>query len=232
MKQALLLLLVPVLLVSITRDTAIVAPIDNLTPAASPRSTANAALPGTELVVGQGSSLEVAGYWFTYQGKPLYLMGSGMESIYTSDSVSSPQESLDRWMAYLDLLARYKVNMVRFYAWAFVWDDTEPWQGAGPWPYTSLDPPVYDLDAFSEPYWETVRELAKAASDRDIVLEYVLFEGWLNDRVWPKHPWNIQMGGPLRNKQDFFDLRNPRNLYFQERYVQKVLDELAGMPNI
>ncbi|MDP2727262.1 MAG: hypothetical protein Q8P59_06930, partial [Dehalococcoidia bacterium] len=191
-------------------------------------------------MAGQRSSLGVEGYWFTYQGRPLYLMGSGMESIYAGlgGSASSPRESLERWMAYLDLLARYKVNMVRFYAWAFVWDDnevwgdTEPWEGASPWHYTNFDPPMYDLETFSEGYWETVRAVAKAASDRDIILEYALFEGWGGNQTWTKHPWNTRTGGPLGNKQDFFDLGNPRNLYFQERYVQKVLDELAGLPNI
>jgi hypothetical protein len=155
-----------------------------------------------------------------------------MESIYTSPPVYDAQQSLARWIEYLDLLSSHKVNMVRFYPWSFVWADKKPWQGAGPWPYASLDPVAYDLDAFSEPYWDTVTSVARAAAERGIIFEYILFEGWVNSNVWDKHPWNAQRGGPISDRVRFFDLSIGRNRYLQEKYVQKAIDELGHLPNV
>ncbi len=172
------------------------------------------------------------GYWLTYQGKPFYLIGNGMESIYTNPPVFTTAESIERWMNYLDMLAGYKVNLIRFYAWAFVWYDKKIWQGSGPWPYTNLDQLGYDLDSSSDPYWDTVTAIAEAAAERGSIFQYVLFEGWMNKQLWDKNPWNLQRGGPLSDWVSFYDLVNVRNRYLQEKYVQQALDKLGHLPNV
>ncbi len=186
-------------------------------------------------------------YSFTYNGRPWYLIGSGMESFCKSWS-----DSFEEWRAYLDMLYRRGINRVRFFPWSFCWKG-DPVRFS-PWRTVSVQPRRYDLFRWNDNYWRMLRRVVSYAQRRDIVIEYILFDYCsLPAEEWAKSPWSEMAGGACpgkTGKPSFFQFAewdnlmlfrqryNPRwpwqkrNQWLQQTWVIKNLRELGEFNNI
>lgn len=192
--------------------------------------------------------------YLTYGGKPFYVIGSGMES-----QCEPWSRTISEWRAYLDMLHRNGFNRVRFFPWSFCWsEDLLP--TFSPWALLNAKEFEYDLTRFNSEYWDFVKEILSMARERDIVVEYVLFDycslaDGAGELCWTRHPFSAlhNNGGALpggKGKPDiyaFFDYSNldlfveplrpkwpwqQRNQWYQQAYVKHTVDELTSFPNL
>jgi hypothetical protein len=94
---------------------------------------------------------------------------------------------------------------------------------------------MWDLTAWDDAYWKRLKDFVQRASDRAILVEYVLFCFWYNPALWqasPMHPAsNLQGVGPTE-KEQVFTVTDNALLPFQEAFVRKAADELRGFDNV
>jgi len=95
------------------------------------------------------------------------------------------------YAGYIDFMKRYDHNFIRLWAWELVnWDTRANFQelqkihevGPHPWkrtgPGNALDgKPKFDLTQFNESYFGRLRQRVTAASERNIYVSIMLFEG-------------------------------------------------------
>ncbi len=193
-------------------------------------------------------------HYLIYNGKPFFIIGSGMES-HCQPWSRTPEQ----WRAYLDMLKRNGFNRVRFFLWDFCWADEllptfSPWKVKDP---KNFD---YDLTQFNPKYWELIKQILQMAQERDIVVEYNLFDYCcLEDRkghlCWTKNPLSAEHnnGGAIPGKKGkpsiymFADYSNldlfqekfdpnwswpKKNQWLQQLYVKYTIDQLGSFPNI
>ena len=202
--------------------------------------------------------LGVEGYHFTLDGRPIYVIGSGMEGIGTANSPDG--ERWERWREYIDMLAAHQTDRVRFrirfFPWCFCWE--EPGEAKSPWRVVDPQKPLYDLLRFNPRFWDLVKRICSYARGKGVLVEFTLFdrcslERWRTGERWFRHPWNADCGGPIRardGKGEFYTLARPDDLklferpfspdwdwamksqWFQQRYVKKAIDELSGFENV
>lgn len=174
------------------------------------------------------------GRHFTDKGTPIYLIGSGLETLALEGE--TPQSLLARWRSYLEVLTQIQTQYVRFRLrlspWAFLREGVG--KALSPWVLRSRHPVRYDLLTFDPLFWEILRQMAWEAHRREIFLEFVLFDasalpeggagirrgetlslpkGSSGSDLWQRHPWNEVVGGPLRGDQGevFYQLAEPEN---------------------
>jgi len=191
-------------------------------------------------------------HYFIYKGRPFFIIGSGMESHCQPWSRTAEQ-----WRAYLDMLRRNGFNRVRFFPWDFCWaEKLEP--TFSPWRVLDAQNFRYDLTRFNPAYWDLVRRIIQMARERDIVVEYNLFDYCsLQDspkkKVWSHNPLSARAGGAVPGNRgkpgvyafaDYSDLdlfKQPfdphwpwqkRNQWLQQFYVKHTVDQLGGYENI
>jgi len=192
--------------------------------------------------------------YLLYNGRPFYLIGSGMESVCQPWSRTRQQ-----WRDYLNMLHRNGFNRVRFFPWDLCWQD-ELLPTFSPW--AVRDPKAFDFDLtrFNPAYWDLVKSILEMARQRDIVVEYILFDYCClrdkgKERPWSRCPLAAanNNGGAVPGKigkpgvylfADYDDLdlfRRPfnpnwdwkkRNQWFQQLYVKYTVDQLGEFPNV
>ncbi|MCD6507578.1 hypothetical protein J7M22_13260 [Candidatus Poribacteria bacterium] len=204
------------------------------------------------------NGLGIEGYHFTYDGEPIYIVGSGMEGIGTENTPDG--ERWESWKGYIDMLSDHQTEHVRFrirfFPWSFCWE--EPGAAKSPWRVVDPRKPLYDLHRFNPRFWELAKRICGYAEKRGVLVEFVLFdrcslERWRAGERWFRHPWNADCGGPIKahdGKGEFYTLAQPDNLnlfeeplspewewarksqWFQQHYVKKAIDELSGFRNV
>jgi hypothetical protein len=181
-------------------------------------------------------------HYFLFRGEPTLLI--------TSAEHYGAVINLDfDTIAYLDVLAAYKLNYTRIYAGAyvepedyFIHDNTLgprigryclPWaRSAQPgWP---LGGNLFDLDAWNPDYFARLKDFIACAGARGIVVEICFFNAMYPD-TWEKMPLyhanNIQKisQGTCR---DFQTLKEARLVAAQEAYVRKITREVNSFDNV
>ena len=207
----------------------------------------------------EGSHLKTTNdRYFTYQGKPVYVLGSGMEGVGREQAYD-----LAGWKKYIELLAAHQFGKakfrIRFFPWGFCWNQTAIRAVECPWEIREAARHTYNLHNFSTEYWAMVKRIAAYAERKGVLLEYVLFDACSISeycKVWVNHPWNANHGngGMIVNGvtgiDDFYAFHDcgdfnlfaqewkddwtwqKKNQYHQQRYVKKAVDELAGRRNV
>lgn len=193
-------------------------------------------------------------HYLTYNGKPFFIIGSGMESHCESWSRTIPQ-----WRSYLEMLHRDGFNRVRFFLWSICWAD-ELLPTFSPWVVRDAKNFDYDLTRFNPEYWDLIKRILKMARERDIVVEYNLFDYCsLRNRpgepCWAKHPFSAlnNNGGAVPGNigkpdiyafADYADLGlfeepldpawpwQKKNQWYQQLYVKHMIDQLGSFPNL
>jgi hypothetical protein len=94
---------------------------------------------------------------------------------------------------------------------------------------------TWDLAQWDPVYWARLRDFVDEASDRGIVVEYVLFCYFYNDVLWrasPMHPENNVNGLTIADRSRAYDLDNPALLEIQRALVRKAAQELNDFDNV
>ncbi len=191
-------------------------------------------------------------HYLVYNGRPFYLIGSGMESVCQPWSRTEKQ-----WRDYLNMLHRNGFNRVRFFPWDLCWADSlQP--TFSPWQVSDAKDWKFDPTRFNEKYWRLVKKITDMARQRDIVVEYILFDYCCLRDQGPKRPWShcplaARNGGAvpgrsgkpgiymLDNYSDFDLFKQPfnsswnwkrRNQWLQQCYVKYTIDQLGEFPNV
>lgn len=181
-------------------------------------------------------------YFRDAAGRAVYLTGSH----HWDSLVDNAERPRFDFGAYLDLLARHKHNFLRLWtqeAWHF---DLAPLPFARTGPGLAADGgPRFDLTRFDPEYFSRLRQRVEAAGARGFYVSVMLFQGWsLHDNgegnPWPRHSWhrgnnvNGIDGDPRRTGDgtDLHTLRWPELTRLQERYVERVADEVGDLPHV
>lgn len=152
---------------------------------------------------------------------------------------------------YLDYLSEYGHNFIRLWAWDALcsWDARDR---VGPFPWARTGPgvavdgePKFDLDVFDEAFFRRLRERVAAAHERGIYVGVMLFESWAAAEMtstpldWHVFagPNNINGVDALATVRDgwmmgWMGLADPVITAIQEHYVERVVRELNGFPNV
>ncbi|WP_405242461.1 DUF6298 domain-containing protein [Lentisalinibacter salinarum] len=151
--------------------------------------------------------------------------------------------------AYLDFLESHHHNTIRLWTWETAkpedWFDT-PLRGvATPLVWARSGPglandglPRFDLERFNAEYFSRLKQRVAKARARGFYVIVVLFEGWSvqlspGRNTHPFHPDNnINDTSFLNDVEEIHSLKHPEILAIQERYVEEVIDTLAGMDNL
>jgi hypothetical protein len=182
-------------------------------------------------------------HYFEFRGKPAILI--------TSAEHYGAVLNLDfDYRTCLDTLASHGFNLTRVFGGSYrelpgsfgIATNTlapKPGRFACPWRQVGSDPETgyerYDLDEWDPAYFERLRDFMQCASERGVVVEYVLFCFWYNDRLWAASPMNaannVNGAGDVP-KEEFHRLNNAPLLAAQDAAVRKTVEELNGFDNL
>jgi len=186
-------------------------------------------------------------------GKPVVFIGAGR--VYPGDTEGHLFEEYVSGYKYrdaIDFMAAYKANYGR------IWH-MQPWYSPNiRWPWARTGPgtandgkPKYDLTKWDEQFWAEMRDACAYAASKDIFLEIDLWEecGMEADSSAPgTHRWSYHPFNPSNNINGlnlpsgssstvsgvpaFYNLTDSKLLSIQKLYVDKLLAETSGYPNV
>ena len=183
------------------------------------------------------TGLSRSGRWFTYDGRPIYLVGFDAQELACDPSVD--------YVAALDKFVQYRINKVRIWVYAY-W---RPDNFLHPWQYSRGR---FNLDEWDPAYWRRVRDFAGAARSRKIIVEVTIFapnnideaSDWSrrSGASWNKS-WNtngaFSANAGAHFSPEFFDLNLPevstsaRTLRdYQQALLDKAVTELGSFDNV
>ena len=175
-------------------------------------------------------------WFFRSDGRPQFVVNDGWAphpgfgNLSGHETVEFEQPSEDEYKTYLEILGRYRVNMVvevnQVYSRQDHITDTS---FRGPWKVLDPKKNKIDRDRFNLEYYKRLDRTLAFAKERGIFYGVEL----LNDNSiyrpadWSHHPWNIENGGWLADVDgddtgfgEGFDLDNELHV----RYLQRFLD--------
>jgi hypothetical protein len=186
-------------------------------------------------------------HYFLYQGKPTVL-------ITTAEHYSSALNLNFDYVAYLDEIQRYGLNLTRAFSGTYREDGVNPHgssplsPGRGPenyiapWAWSDVDGGYdgkkFDLDRWNPKYFERLKDFLRQAERHGVVVELVLFCLMYSDehswRTSPLHPDNNLQGEAWRGlpHRRFLTLDNPALVERQKAVTRKLVEELKGIPNV
>ena len=223
---------------------------------------------GATLTVPEACGLEVSpgGHYVTLQGRTLMLVGDSGTQVVPEDG------NLDH-RAWIDDCAARGIHGVHVWAIHAVrqkQDGSEKEDRYGcvipaltPWARQTSGAPAHDqlhrwnLRAFDEGaegdfgrYWPRMRDLCTYAKARDVAVGVTVFFGWpKHSDGWAYHPFNVDNGGHLTDRDTVQIIASPGTEVWQEswsdgwpaakktqwvweRLSKKFIDELDGLGNV
>ncbi|GIW89521.1 MAG: hypothetical protein KatS3mg108_3845 [Isosphaeraceae bacterium] len=96
-------------------------------------------------------------------------------------------------------------------------------------------PETYDLDAFDPAYFERLDRFVRAAAERGIVVELVLFCPFYEPVLWDVNPMNAQNnvnGVGTMPREEVYTLKHPELLNRQLAFVREVVTRLNDHDNL
>jgi hypothetical protein len=185
--------------------------------------------------------------YFLYKSKPLVLITS-------AEHYSAVLNRQFDYTKYLDELKRNGLNLTRAFSGTYREAAVDPHgstplspgRGAenyiSPWAMSDVeggyDGKKYDLDRWNPAYFERLKGFLRAAADRGVIVELVMFCRMYSDRshwkISPLHPDNILQGEPWRGvgNQRFMTLDSKELVARQRAVVRKIVSELRDVPNV
>ncbi len=193
----------------------------------------------------QDERLAQSGRWFTYGGKPIYMVGIDMQSIATQLPRGMSKDWDGDYTKVLTQLQRGGFNKIRIWAsnWFIAPDKVLQ-------PFKRLASGRYDLEQWNEAYWKRLKEFVRAAKQRGIFVEYCLFSQYPVAESWkkPANYWNPSFNindtpqdgdGDGSGYREFFvpkdsppDRAAAQLRRFQEALVTRAVDELNPCGNV
>ncbi len=182
--------------------------------------------------------------YFLFRGKPTVLI-TGTEHYGAVLNTAFDHAS------YLDTLARDGLNLTRTFSGAYMehpaafniaGNTLAPAEGRLVCPWARGDQPGYaaggnrfDLTRWDGAYFARLRDFVRQASDRGIVVEYVLFCPFYGEEQWALSPMNAANnvnGVGAVGREEVYTLGDEPLQRVQEAFVRKVVTELAGFDNL
>ena len=116
----------------------------------------------------------------------------------------------------------------------------KPDQYIGPWPRSQTKGAKdggnkFDLNRWNDAYFERLKKFVSAASDRGIVVEFVLFCPFYEENLWDINPMNARNNvNGLRAipRAEAYALKHPDLQQKQEAFVRKAVRELNNFDNL
>lgn len=185
-------------------------------------------------------------HYFLWRGKPTVLITSGEHygAVLNLDF---------DYLKYLDTLARDGLNLTRTFtgaayvepqgAFGIARNTLAPAPGRFICPWARSDQPGYagggnrfDLTRWDDAYFARLRDFVAQASRRGIVVEVNLFCPFYEEAQWRLSPFctnnNINGLGHLKRTEVYTLDKSGPLLAVQERFVRKVVQELADFDNV
>ena len=184
---------------------------------------------------------------FLYKGKPIVL-------ITATEHYGAVLNGQFDYVPYLDELARNRLNLSRTFTFYRELEDSIPPLGHAntlaprrgqevmPWgrtgPGNANDGGLkFDLDQWNPAYFTRMKAFLKAAAERDIIVEIVLFCNPYRSSIWswfPLHPDNNVngSGGKIAEVGQFMELHDTGIFERQKGFVRKIVQELNEFDNI
>ncbi|NLF40355.1 glycoside hydrolase family 5 protein [bacterium] len=179
-------------------------------------------------------------HYFMFRGEPAVLITSG-------EHYGAVLNRAFDFIPYLDALAHSGFNLTRVFSGVYrelpgshgIMDNTlAPATGDFLCPWASRThggAEMFDLSKWDPAYFSRLKDFVRAAGERGIVVEVVLFCFWYNDELWqasPMHPRNN--GGATEDvpRNKVYSLDTPRLLKVQEAVTRAIVKELGGFDNV
>ncbi|MBI1895546.1 MAG: hypothetical protein HYS04_03275 [Acidobacteria bacterium] len=184
---------------------------------------------------------------FVYKGKPIVL-------VTATEHYGAVLNGKFDYVPYLDELARNQLNLSRAFTFYRELEDSipplgfsntlAPEAGAEVMPWKRTGPgkandggPKFNLDQWNNEYFTRFKNFLKAAAEREIVVEVVLFCNPYRESIWswfPLHPANNVngVGGGISEVGQFMELHDPTVTARQMAFVRKLVAELNSFDNM
>jgi lysophospholipase L1-like esterase len=188
-------------------------------------------------------------HYFLFRGQPTVLITSGEHygAVLNLDF---------DYVTYLNTIQAAGLNMTRTFSgtYAETWDKypgpdyvngtmntLNPAAGKFLTPWARSSTPgfsdggnKFDLNQFDPVYWNRLRDFVQRASDRGIVVEYVLFCTTYGDSEWSVTPFNTanNVNGLVANRDEQWNLGNAAMMAVEDAFVRKAVNELNGFDNV
>ena len=183
-------------------------------------------------------------HYFLFQGKPTVLVTSGEHygAVLNLDFDFIP---------YLDELKARGFNLTRLFSGTYrevpgsfkIASNTlapKPGRFCGPYDRSDMRGAAdgcdkFDLDRPNTAYFPRLQAFCKAANDRGIVVEFVLFCPFYEDGLWAVNAWNPRNninGSPDVPRVEVYTLKHPKVVERQFAFVRKAVTELNGFDNV
>ena len=185
-------------------------------------------------------------HYFSYRGKPAVL-------ITTAEHYGSALNLKFDYLRYLDELQRNGFNLTRTFTGTYREDGTSghgpsplsPGRGEAefstPWAWSDVkggpEGRKFDLDRWNPAYFRRLKDFLRAAEERGVIVELVLFCRMYSDQLWrssPLHPENSIAGDAWRGVKhtEFLTSANQALLARQKAVTRKIVTELRDVPNV
>ena len=174
---------------------------------------------------------------FFYKEQPLLLITAGEHY----GAVLNPDFD---YIAYLDTLKKYGLNLTRVFSGAYVENEKDiawmlygntlaprPRRFLAPWKRSNVSGYPnggckFDLDQWDAAYFTRLKDFIRAAAERSIVVEYVFFSQMYGDSQWGVSPLNERCninGVGMCTWDRFTTLEDKALVARQEELVRKVV---------
>ena len=174
--------------------------------------------------------------YLEFRGKPTLLITSG-------EHYGAVLNGEFDYVRYLDELKDKKLNLTRTFSGTYfevpgsfsITDNTlAPANGKYVSPWVRTADGKYDLSRFNPDYFTRLKDFLKQASDRGIVVEYVLFCPFYEENLFiasPIHPKNNINGITNTRRNEAYTLNHPDLLTLQLAFVARAVEELKDFDN-
>ncbi len=184
-------------------------------------------------------------HYFMYKGKPLLIVTS-------AEHYGSILNLAFDYIKYLNTMQKDGMNYTRIFTGSMYWEiegdfgithnTLAPKAGTAlaPWKRSSVSENTnggnkFDMDQWDEAYFKRLKSFVEEAQKRDIIVEVTLFTSIYNDKTWgncPVHPQNNINQIAITEYKKVHTLDNGNLLSYQEKFVQKMVEELNGFDNV
>lgn len=183
-------------------------------------------------------------YFQDEKGRPLVLVGDYTWDIFTDTSYD--------YVRLFDTLKARKINFVRLWLWKlYEWHSGD--RAPNIYPNLRTGPglandgkPKYDLAQFNPAFFDRLKKVCQAASERGIYLQLMLMDAWMlkHDYLWRLSACNRNnninhvdgdpqhTGKGTDGKHGFCSMGNPLLYKYQKAYIRKVVETVNSFNNI
>lgn len=143
------------------------------------------------------------------------------------------------YIPYMDTFEQEGMNLTRIWCMGYPADEAGAF--LQPWPRTSSSGNALDglgkwnFNAWNETYFNRLKAMAQAASDRGIVVEFTFFSSFYEDAEWirsPFHPSNNVQGYGRNNRYDCFRAADGNLNSAMQAAVRRIVRELNAFDNV